>query len=200
MQLAIQGEVSSDTQIFDQLKDNLSRRTSCQIETPEGDLFLIAADQQLFVQQAISDTPQSYRMTKVSEVDPRMAIMATHGRPVSELLWRLAYQFSGGSLLKGCQRGDVIRLKRYPNLTRLPAGRNASKIAALLRTRPTSVVLASRILGIDEREVNQFYSAAYQAGYVEILSRLVSDQPQEASFPNRQGLLGKVIEHLMSKV
>lgn len=93
------------------------------------------------------------------------------GRPLEELVWNCAYGMAVDGLLPGCRRDDVVQLRQWPNLTRLNAGKQGVRLAALLSSRPTSLVLASRILDMEEREVFRFYSACKYAGMIHTVNR-----------------------------
>jgi hypothetical protein len=99
--------------------------------------------------------------------------------------------------MKGCGRDDVVLLKSWPNLTRLPAMANGVRIAALLTRHPTTVSLAHRLLKIPVAEMNEFYSAAAAAGLAIAVNRK-PEQPQQEIQPHRQrGLLGAIFERVM---
>merc|ERR1711941_20822 len=95
------------------------------------------------------------------------------GRPLDELLWMTAWLHSDGELLSGCRRDDVVSFQRWPNLSRLPHLASTHRIVALLTQRPSSIVLASRLLKIPESEVAQVYSAGQRAGYAAPINRQV---------------------------
>lgn len=119
------------------------------------------------------------------------------GRNIEELKWRAAYHASQGRLIKGCGRDDVVLLKSWPNLTRLPAMANGVRIAALLSRYPTTVSLAHHLLKIPVAEMNEFYSAATAAGLAIAVNRK-PEQPQQEFQPHRQrGLLGAIFERVM---
>lgn len=93
------------------------------------------------------------------------------GRPASEFFWNYAFYLSDGRLIPGCRSEDVVKLREWPNLTRVPITPNSYKITALLTARPTSIDTAMRLLNISADEIFRFYSAAFLSGYAEILSR-----------------------------
>ena len=93
------------------------------------------------------------------------------GRPATEFFWNYAFCLSQGRLIPGCRSEDVVQLRQWPNLTRVPITPNSYKITALLTDRPTSIDMAMRLLNIGAAEINQFYSAAFLSGYAEVLSR-----------------------------
>lgn len=97
-------------------------------------------------------------------------------RNIDELMWQAGFHASGGRLLKGCFRDDVVQLRHWPNLSRLPMTPNAVRISAFLTRYPTSITLAARLLDIDLPELYQFYSAARCAGLAHALNRK-SEEP-----------------------
>jgi len=122
----------------------------------------------------------------------------TMGRNIDELQWRAALYASQGRLMKGCGRDDVVLLKAWPNLTRLPATPNALRIAALLTRYPTTVTLAHRLLKIPVEEMNEFYSAAQAAGLAVAVNRKPERTDEEAIKPHRnRGLLGQLFERVI---
>ena len=119
------------------------------------------------------------------------------GRPLDELLWTLAhtgYSEATCCLQQGARRDDVIQLQRWPNLTRVAHSANTHRLAALFSARPTSVVLAARVLELDEVEVLQFYTAALQAGLVRRLNRPLATP--DIRRHRHQDLLGAMMRHL----
>jgi len=108
-------------------------------------------------------------------------------RRLEELLWCAAFHASDGRLLEGCLLTDLIRMPRWPNMTRLPITDNSMRICARLVNFPTTVILIASILKIDRSEVLQFYSAAFTAGFVTVMNRegagtseSVSDDPSHS--------------------
>lgn len=119
------------------------------------------------------------------------------GRNIDELQWRAALYASQGRLMKGCGRDDVVLLKAWPNLTRIPTTPNAMRIAALLTRYPTTVSLAHRLLKIPVEEMNEFYSAAQAAGLAVAVNRKPDRPVEESIKPHRnRGLLGQLFERV----
>ena len=121
-----------------------------------------------------------------------------HGRPMQELLWIAGfhgYKEERCCLDAGCRRDDVIRLRHWPNFTRLPATANSFRLASLFNSRPTSVVLASKILNVPEQEVMQFYNAACYSGLVVRINRQA--EPVQTRPHRQQGLISSLFRHLI---
>jgi len=117
-----------------------------------------------------------------------------HGRNFDELLWQAAYFASQGRLIKGCEREDVVEVRYWPNLTRLPGPPSAIAITALLTRYPTSITLASRILKVPMTEMFEFYSAAFSAGFIRIHNR---ELPAPVLKPHRDNtMLGQLLSRI----
>lgn len=100
-----------------------------------------------------------------------LAELPQPAQDVRDLLWQIAFHLYEDSLIDACSENDVIKFKRWPNLTRLPTTPNTARICALLTRHPTSIMLVRRVLGIDKKEASRIISAAYSAGIVNTISR-----------------------------
>jgi hypothetical protein len=99
--------------------------------------------------------------------DKEVTLISTEkgiGRNIDELMWQAAYYASNGRLMKGLNSDDVVHLKHWPNLSKLPCNSNTFQMAAMLTRHPTTIIFAHRVLKVPQEEINQFYSAAYCAG------------------------------------
>lgn len=172
------------------------------LETSHGEVFLIFAEQKLFIQQSQVNPPLE---CKVSPMKGPVEFDASKCRPLSELMWRLGYEAfedaSWDSAADGVRRDDVIQLTKLPNLTRLPKTDNSIRIALFLANRATCPMLAARVLHVEEVEVLRLYLAAKAAGYVRVVSRVVSQQQDKEaeSMPPLSGLFARIIGHLKDK-
>lgn len=116
------------------------------------------------------------------------------GRNIDELMWTAAFRASGGRLMKGCFRDDVVQLRHWPNLSRLPMTPNTMRITSFLTRHPTSIMLAQRLLKVEPAEMYQFYSAARCAGIAHVLNR---KPPEPVLKPHRnQALLGMLLSKI----
>lgn len=184
--------------LLDQIQGHIEHRMDTLITTNGRQEILIAGAEALFLVRESKNT-HPLRSYLLEHTDTALADVRQNGRPVAELLWNLALMGSEGNLIGSCRRNDVVKLQRWPNFTRINSTANSLKIAALLSSRATSPVLASRILDIDEAEVFSFYSAAYAAGYAHSLNRTaeLETRPVVAN-PKRQSLITKLMTHLRS--
>ncbi len=117
-----------------------------------------------------------------------------HGRNLDEIMWRAGYYASKGRLIKGCFRDDVVELRHWPNLTRIPSTPNSMAIAALLTRHPTSVMFAGRLLKVPASEMYQFYTAAHCAGLARVLNR----KPEMPNLPPHKNR--SLLSQLLSRI
>lgn len=119
------------------------------------------------------------------------------GRNIDELMWQAAYYASQGRLMEGLSLTDVVHLKHWPNLTRLPNTFNTYQMTAMLTRHPTTIVFAHRVLKIPQEEINEFYSAAYCAGLAEMLNTPPVELAEVGE--TKEGtLLGRIIGRIAS--
>lgn len=140
-------------------------------------------------------TPAKEFQVDVMETEPAaLPRGAAHGRNIDELMWNAAYHASGGRLMEGCRRDDVVQFRHWPNLSRLPTTPNTMRVVALLTRHPTSITLARHLLKIDAGEIYQIYSAAHCAGIAHVLNRKPEDPVLK---PHRnQALLGMLLNKI----
>lgn len=89
--------------------------------------------------------------------------------PLEELLWDAAFMGSKGRLFKGTQLDDLVELSWWPNLTRVAHFQSTFALCAFLFSRPSTMHLALRALGVSEQEAVRFYNAGLVSGCVKIL-------------------------------
>ncbi len=134
------------------------------------------------------------RVTVLKPNDSRLPDEKEFGRNIDELMWQAAFYASDGRLMDGCYRDDMVEIRHWPNLIRLPHTINTVRILALLTRHPTSISFAKRLLKIDAEEIYQVYSAARCAG----LTRIINRTPEEPRLkPHRNQTL---LSALLAKV
>ena len=95
-----------------------------------------------------------------------------------------------------------VRLRYWPNFTRLLLTPHAMRISALWAEAPRSLLETARMLGIDQRFVFAFFSAAVESGYVDLPTvKPVRDTEEHPAGKvvhahKRRGLLGRILQHL----
>lgn len=114
------------------------------------------------------------------------------------LLWKLALWTYRGQLPADAPLDQRMYLAHWPNLTRLVALPNATRIAALLVRHPMQLGRVAEALGIPQRHVFAFYGAAAAIGLMGIARRdadhLVEQTPPEPH--SRRSLLGRIAQNL----
>ena len=179
--------------------DQVVYQQQCASLTLSGTKIYLRGD----VRQFVCELPMKQLQAEDMQINqqemlpPSEGIMQTvkeRGRPVDELLWTLGWHRSGGQLADQCRRNDVVLFSRWPNLSRLPTRASTHRIIALLTARPSSIVLASRLLGVSEEEVAQVYSAGMAAGYAAPINRKI--EPPVVKPHRHKSLIGRLMQHL----
>lgn len=88
------------------------------------------------------------------------AIKSQLGDSADSFFWKVALWTSHGRIPEGTCLDSPIRLKNWPNFTRLHITPGAFSIAALLHNKPMSLTLLMKVLSIPQRYVFAFYSGA----------------------------------------
>lgn len=114
-------------------------------------------------------------------------------------VWELALESAQGRLPAGTSLQQELFLKHWPNLTRLALIPNAFRIAALWGTRGASLLETVRLLGVPQRHVFAFYSAALSLDLVTHDGGHIR-QRQKAEAPHKdRGILSKLFGWLKGK-
>jgi hypothetical protein len=127
-------------------------------------------------------------------------------RPLEALEWDVALWASRGRLPRGTHLDRPVRLRCWPNLTRLAVPPEAMRIAGLWSRSSISLRDTVRVLGIPQRYAFAFYSACHALGLVDQLAispaplatRLAApaaDQAQAA--PPMRGLFKRLLGKLL---
>ncbi len=159
------------------------------ILTESGEYFTNVTDMEGFC-RASSSQLNVKDMTSNEEID--CSLGEDIGRNIDEIMWMAGYYASEGRLMKGLNLDDVVKIKHWPNLTRLPNNFNSFQMAAMLTRHPTTIVFAHRVLKIPQEEINAFYTAAHSAG----LSKTLNTPPNALPVPEDSGektLLSRII-------
>ncbi len=147
-------------------------------------------------------------------------LMEFPGIPFSRFLWEITLWSSRGHLPDGTPLDIPLRLKHWPNFTRLMETPHAMRIAALWSRKPYSLLRTCQELGVPQRYVFAFFSATNSAGLIEwrpgdnesaapLLGfehhdeqdRRQNAEPRahDRAQGNRRGLLGRILSHLKPK-
>lgn len=128
------------------------------------------------------------------QVDPKS------GRSIGSLealIWKIALFASRGRAPVGTNLSTPMRLKSWPNFTRLLLSPGALRVAALWTGHSFSVSQLSKTLKLSNSDVLSFYSAAHAIDLI-----LIGDEVVEAEAPplpkrtGVKGLLGSILRRL----
>mgnify|MGYP000278811241 CR=1 FL=1 len=106
-------------------------------------------------------------------------------RPLDGLEWELALWASRGRLPRGTGLDHPVRLKSWPNLTRLAVPPEAMRIAGLWSRGDLSLRETVATLGAPQRYVFAFYSACAALGHVE---QIIAAQPAAEAPPTTEAV------------
>ncbi len=114
------------------------------------------------------------------------------------LLWQISLCMSRGRVPKGTDLTAPVFLCRWPNMTRLLIFPHAMRIAALWIHKEHSLVDTSVVLGIPQRYVFAFYSAAHAVGLAGVSRRNADTlfEPLPAQKNTKRSLFGKILSSL----
>lgn len=123
-------------------------------------------------------------------------------RSIDELMWQVALFAANGRLLTQLHPTDLLRLHRWPNLTRLPMTPNTMRICALLARHAVTILLVPRILRIDREEAYTVCSAAVSAQAAHVVTNrpgapVSAEEPPSAnSAEGLRGFIGLLLDKL----
>ena len=117
--------------------------------------------------RALAQLPTRGTLHMASQMPDAALPEGASPRQLEGLEWDLALWASRGRLPRGTSLEHPIRLKNWPNLTRLAVPPEAMRIAGLWSRSSLSLRDTVRSLGIPQRYVFAFYSACAALGHVE---------------------------------
>lgn len=124
---------------------------------------------------------------------------------LTALIWQTSLWSSRGRLMDGVQLDTPIRLRQWPNLTRLSPIPEAMRIAAFWVRFPVSLRMTVKMLNVPPSHVFDFLAAANAVGIVEIPEsggevRAAIDHlqsPPSAERKERVGLLSRLLRKVV---
>ena len=131
-------------------------------------------------------------------------------QPLPALLWQLAIWSSQGRLPAGIGADTPLRLRQWPNLTRLQALPDATRLSALLTKTPATLRIMVRLLRVEPEHACDFLAATHAIGLLDWRSdapalKVISSAPvrpgapqTEAAAPERAGLLSRLLQKVTS--
>ncbi len=115
---------------------------------------------------------------------------------MNAFLWKVSWWNSAGRLPRGVKASQPIRLKRWPNLTRLWCPAPALQIASLLYQRPMTPLAAVKVLKLPPADVFGFISAARAVGLIERVDKEPAPPPMPEPARHSGGLLHRIMRRL----
>lgn len=130
-------------------------------------------------------------VVRQSCIDPRMPVtsrpLTAADRPgqsephsFTSLLWQVALWTSRGRLIDGIHAHTPVRLRHWPNLTRLAPVPEAMRIAALWVRSPVNLRLTVRMLNVPPQHIFDFLAASHSIGILDVSQAPVAAAPSPA--------------------
>lgn len=115
-------------------------------------------------------------------------------------MWKVALWTAQGRLPSGTSLTTPIKLKHWPNLTRLQNIPNIMRITTLLNDQPRPLPLVAKVLNIPQRHVFSFYAAMHSIKLAESLHSYPGDTSKVPITKHKQrGLFGRILKSLTGK-
>jgi len=113
-------------------------------------------------------------------------------------MWKIALWTARGRLPSGTSLTTPVKLKHWPNLTRLQNIPNIMRIATLLSDQPRPLSLVAKVLNIPQRHVFSFYAAMHSIKLVESVHSYPEDTSKVPATKHKQrGLFGRILQRLI---
>ncbi len=153
------------------------------------------------VRQACDESASDISVRPLTQADrPQRAIPHSF----TALLWQVALWTSHGRLMEGVHPQTPVRLRHWPNLTRLAPVPEAIRIAAFWVRSPVNLRLSVRMLNIPARHIFDFLAACHSIGILEIHetgAELAAVPPRpEAPVPAEHKERGGLLSRLLRRV
>ncbi len=164
---------------------------------PDGrDVLVEMSERQLYI---LSSVPIQSRDVSIKTLKaPPVKGPGAESMSQGALLWQLTLWSARGRIPQTIQPTDLVVLRHWPNMTRLQGFPHAIRIAALLMQGPRSLIDTAGVLGVPQRFVFAFYSAASMVGLA-MPSRRSADKLFQAELPQQhrnQGLFRRILNRL----
>lgn len=98
-------------------------------------------------------------------------MLATHNEPLSLVVWNIAYLTSNGRIPSTLKPSALLSLYKWPNLTRLTVESNTLRICAFLSRTPCNMLILTKMLNLDYREVFSLLSALQAIGLLRVVNK-----------------------------
>ncbi|MFD1244139.1 alpha-glucan phosphorylase [Paralysiella testudinis] len=83
-------------------------------------------------------------------------------------IWQLAIWTAQGRLIEPVTPDSVLKLKSWPNMTRMAFLPDAMRLSAFLIKTPVSLSMLYKLLSVDMKDILNFIAATYATGYLQV--------------------------------
>lgn len=107
---------------------------------------------------------------------------------VTAFVWQLAIWTVKGRLIEPITTETILKLKSWPNMTRMAFLPESMRLSAFLVKTPVSLAMLYKLLPVDIKDILNFIAATYATGYLQIQQPLltkVQSRPVDA-LPSRE--------------
>jgi hypothetical protein len=149
------------------------------------------------------ETPTS--VVAVRPLSSQEATPRVPPRQLTALLWQISLWTSRGRLMEGIRPDMPLRLRHWPNLTRLPPIPEAMRIAAFWVRSPVNLRLTVKMLNVAPRHVFDFLAATYAIGILDVpepgagivVKQPIPQPPPTAEQKERGGFLSRLLRKVV---
>ncbi|CAK0740417.1 conserved hypothetical protein [Gammaproteobacteria bacterium] len=123
---------------------------------------------------------------------------------LSAILWQVALWTSRGRLLNNIDITAQLRIRYWPNLTRLAPVPNGIRIAAFLVRSPANIRIIVHMLNIPPADIFDFIAASYSIGILDVPQHEsdsnIATRPTEKKIRSEKRDRGGLLSRLLSKI
>lgn len=134
--------------------------------------------------------------TELSELEEVVVQDARQTYDMEGLIWTTSLLTSHGRLSRNADLSSPLRLKSWPNLTRLEQFPDAMQIAALWHQKAGNVFDLSEWLDVPQRHVIAFFNGAHTLGLFEV-NQGEDEQEKQAAPKKNRGLFSRLLKRLL---
>jgi hypothetical protein len=173
---------------------------------PEQDRVLLLCDMDTLRAAAMGSQPVASRPLTPQDKPENSDVQV---QSLLSLLWQVALWTSRGRLIDGIHILAPLRIRHWPNLTRLAPVPNGLRIAAFMVRSPANLRIIVRMLNTPPRDVFDFLAASYSIGILDIpehktatVTTMESQPAAEEELPSlekkdRGGLLSRLLRKVV---
>lgn len=127
------------------------------VDAEQNSYYTKSTLEQLEPYFSATDTLQIANIT-AQQLQTTIADQELKAQPLTHLLWFTTFTCSQGKLIEGHQKGDIVHLKRWPDLN-LPGCKRLIKLAAYMHSNAVDLDTVQASTGIPIAQIHNFYNA-----------------------------------------